>query len=160
MPLFDFVINLKKLNVMNTEPNKQQDEISDYLATAHQMEIEDARQKAKTTRNWLLGIAAILLISELIGIYRAGLGFNNVSLIFLVIEVGLFVGLAIWAMKEPYKAALIGLIAYILLIVVSAVFAGMAAGGAGVLGALLGGIIVKIIIIMALFRQMYVNKKD
>lgn len=63
-------------------------------------------------------------------------------------------------MKQPYKAALAGLIAYFALIVMSAIFAGIAGGATGVLGALLGGIIIKMIIILALIRQMYVNKSE
>lgn len=143
---------------MNNEPNMQEKELSDYLQTSHQLDIEDANDKAKKTRNLLLGIAAIILVGELIGIYRAGISIDIVSLLFLILEVGLFVGLAIWAMKQPYKAALTGLIAYITLIVISAIFAGIAGGATGVLGAILGGVILKIIIILALIRLMYINK--
>lgn len=73
---------------MNSEPNTQEAELSDYLQTSHQMELDDAKEKAKTTRNWLLGIAGIILISELIGAYRAGISMNIVSLFFIIIEVG------------------------------------------------------------------------
>ena len=56
----------------------------------------------------------------------AGVGFPPLAIVIIVVEVGVFVGLAFWTKTKPYTAIIVGLIFFILLWILSIVIASKA----------------------------------
>jgi hypothetical protein len=92
----------------------------------------------------------LIFFWEMIAMFRAGEGVEPVSLVFAVVIGGAFVALGFWTRKKPYSAIVSGLAVFIAYLALVVVVNGMVEGGVGVLKALLGGIIVKIIILVNL----------
>jgi hypothetical protein len=86
----------------------------------------------------------------MIGMYRSGLGFDLYVFIFALVEAGIFLGLAFWTKKKPYTALVLGLVAFIAFILLSMVVNGLVDGSTGVLKAMISGVIIKVVILVAL----------
>ncbi len=136
------------------EPEKQQDVIADYAEGLKQIEIEGYETAVKKARNALFWAGGLYFLWEMIGMYRADLGFDLIWFISAVIEAAIFIGLAFWTKKKPFTAVVTGLIVFLALIILSAVMFGISEGPAGVFKSLISGFIVKILIITNLVRPL------
>lgn len=121
----------------------QEDQLLDFEIQAY----EDGVRKA---RNTLFLIAGLVVASEFISAYASHIDFNGLFIGIVLVEAGIFVGLAFLTKTKPYLAILIGLIAFILLW-------GLAILNAGLKGAF-GGIIFKIVIITYLIKALTAAK--
>ncbi len=126
------------------------DLVADDLEGIRQIEMEGYALAVKKARNALYWTACLLFVSETINWYNTGHQFDPLLLIIVFVEVGLFAGLALWTKKKPYNAVVSGLCAFIGIILLSAVLAGMQEGVGGFFTAMLRGLIFKIIIIIML----------
>lgn len=138
----------------NGHPDQQENVIADYANELKQIEMEGYELAVKKARNALFWAGGLIFLGEMIAMYREGLGFQPVFLVVALVEAGIFIGLAFWTKKKPYSAVLTGLIAFIAIILLAVITNGMAEGSAGVLKALFGGILVKIIILVNLIRPL------
>lgn len=134
----------------NNPPDQQQSVIADYANELKQIEIEGYEQAVRKARNALFWAGGLIFLGEMIAMYGEGLGFQPLLLAIALVEAGIFIGLALWTKKRPYTAVVSGLIAFIGIILFSVIVNGMVDGSAGVLKALFGGIIVKVVILVNL----------
>lgn len=132
-------------NTQNPQAPRE-NEIADYYDGVKQLEMQGHETGIKKARTALFVTAALVLIGELISVSSAGAGFPPLVIAIIAVEVGIFVGLALWTKTKPYTAIMIGLILFILMWVAAiAIY-----GGRGVYS----GIIVKIIIISYLIKSL------
>lgn len=143
-------------NDSNQTPPSQQSEnvIADYASGLQQIQMEGNAMAVKKARNALYWAGGLLFLGEMIAMYRTGLGFDPVIFVIALIEAGIFMGLALWTKKKPYTAVITGLIAFIAVLILSAVFSTMEEGSPGLLKALFSGIIIKVIILVNLIRPL------
>src|ERR1041385_8220788 len=81
------------------------------------IQLEGMQDNIRKSRNALFGVAALYGVSYLILAITAGLP----AVIEGSVVCGLFIGLGLWANKNPYPAVLTGLICFILIIILYAV---------------------------------------
>lgn len=143
---------------METETKTPHEEDSIFDPKLTQLELEDYNSRTRSARNWLFAIGIIFFLGDLLSLYISGVPITASLLVIPAVLAMIFFGLGVWALKQPYKATLTGLIIYLALIVLSAVLSGAVNGAAGVLQALFSGIILKIIILLALFRLLYTTR--
>lgn len=125
------------------QPDKpSEDVISDYYEGVKDLEMQGHETGIKKARNALFITAALLLVSELIQASSTNFEFTPLLIVFIVIEVGIFVGLALWTKSKPYTAIIIGLILFILLWILTIALTDISAA--------FRGILVRIIIIASL----------
>ncbi len=86
--------------------------------------------------------------------YRTSAEFTPLVIGVILVETGIFVALGFFTKSKPYTAIILGLIAFVLIIGFSATIYGLREGSAGVVKALFGGIIVKILIFISLVRPL------
>ncbi len=129
---------------------QQKDVIADYASELQQIEMEGYERAVRKARNALFWAGGLYFFWEMIGMFRSEGSFNLVWFLIAVVEAGIFIGLAFWTKSKPYTAVISGLIYFIGLIILSAFIMAMQEGSLGVLKALFGGIIVKVIIIVNL----------
>ena len=132
----------------------QQDQITDYHADIQQIEMEGYEAVVKKARNALFWAAGLIFAGEMIAMYRALQAFDATVFGIAVLEAAIFVGLALWAKKKPYTAIICGLCAFILFLILSVIINVYAEGSMGIIKALFGGIIVKVLILVALIRPL------
>ncbi|MDQ3111245.1 MAG: hypothetical protein M3R17_15255 [Bacteroidota bacterium] len=101
------------------------------------IKLEGMHDNIKKSRNALFGVAALYGVSYIILALQIGWP----AIIEGSILCGIFIGLGLWANKNPYPAVLTGLILFILFIIISAI---------GNPVSIIGGIIWKIIILTAM----------
>lgn len=134
----------------NKNPDQQENVISEYANELKQIEMEGYEMAVRKARNALFWAGGLIFLGEMISMFRQGLGFQPILLLIALAEAAIFIGLAFWTKKKPYTAVVTGLIAFIGIILLGAIVNGMIKGSAGVLKALFGGIIVKVIILVNL----------
>ena len=135
-------------------PPNTENPISDYADELKQLEIQSYETGVKKARNALFWTGGLFFAWEMIGMMQADAGFDPLIFGFALVEAGIFVALALWTKKKPHTAVVTGLIVFIGFIILSVIFNGIAEGSEGVMKALIGGIVVKIIILVTLFKAL------
>lgn len=136
------------------ENQPQENLITDYHADIRQIEIEGYELVVKKARNALFWAGGLIFAGELFSVWKSGGELTPLIIGIALFEAAVFIALALYTKKKPYTAIVLGLIAFIVVIILSVVFNGMNEGGEGVLKALFSGIIVKIFIVVALVRPL------
>jgi energy-coupling factor transporter transmembrane protein EcfT len=136
-------------NAASTEVN----EVTDYLSDIRHIEMEGYEQGIRKARNSLFWAAGLLFFWEMIALIRAG-EFEPISFGFAVVIAGIFIALGLWTKKKPYTAIITGIVVFIAHWLLAIVFNGMAYGAEGVGKAIIGGIIIRIIIMVNLIRSL------
>jgi predicted neutral ceramidase superfamily lipid hydrolase len=93
-----------------TDPQPPQDEIADYYDGVKKLELEGYETGIKKARNALFVAAFLVLLGEVISVAGAGVPFTPLMAVILAVEVGLFIGLALWTKTKPYTAIICGII--------------------------------------------------
>lgn len=132
----------------------EQDVISKLASDLRNEEIEGYQKGMKKARTALYVAAAIVFISEMIAMARAGEGFDAISFGFAFVVSGIFIALALWTKKKPYTAVVTGLTVYLAYVLLVVFVNGMLDGGIGYFQAIVGGIIWKIFIIVNLIAPL------
>lgn len=96
------------------EPSKE-NEIADYYEGVKQVEMQGYETGIKKARNALFVTAALVLVGEIIVATSAGIELSPLLIGIIVIETGIFIGLAFWTKSKPYTAIITGLILFILM---------------------------------------------
>ncbi len=135
-------------------PGKEKNVIADYADELRQIEMESYETAVKKARNALFWTAGLVFLGEMISMLRSETGFDPIIFVIALFEAGIFVALALWTKKKPYTAVVTGLIAFLGIIALSAVAFGILEGAAGVMKALISGIIVKVIILVTLIKAL------
>jgi len=146
-------------NTLPGNPAPQEDIFAEYSDGVRQLEMDSYRTAVRKARNALFVAGGLLILGEIISIFRQPELQNDGSLLGIVIAIaaiegGIFFALGLWTSKKPYTAIIIGLIAFIGVIIFSAVVNGYTDGGAGVLSALFSGILIKVLILINLIRPL------
>jgi uncharacterized membrane protein len=128
-------------------------EVTDYLSDVRQIEMEGYEERVRKARNALFWTAGLLFFWEMIGLIRAD-DFEALAVGFALLIAGIFIGLALWTKKKPYTAIIIGIVVFIAHWLLAIVVNGIIDGAAGAVKAVIGGIILRIIIIVNLFRPL------
>ncbi|MCP9752202.1 hypothetical protein [Ferruginibacter sp. HRS2-29] len=136
------------------DPQPPQDLIADYHADIRQIEIEGYELGVKKARNALFWAGGLFFAGEMIAMYRSLQEFNWIVFVIALVEAGLFIALGLYTRKKPYTAIVLGLILFIGLILLGAVFSFIEGGTENILRAIFGGILVKILILLALIRPL------
>ncbi|MBK7884648.1 MAG: hypothetical protein IPJ81_13345 [Chitinophagaceae bacterium] len=141
------------MNVNEQTPANNND-IAEFHDQIREIELEGYELRVKKARNALFWAAGLIFAGEMIAMIR-GIGqFDTSIFITALIESGIFILLALWTRKKPYTAILAGLITFITFIILAVVINTLAFGAEGALRAIVGGIIVKIVILVALIRPL------
>ena len=135
-------------------PNKEENPIADYADELKQIEMLGYETAVRKARNALFWTAGLVFLGEMIGMMRSDAGFDPIIFGIALVEAGIFIALALWTKKKPYTAIVTGLIVFIGFIFLTVVINGMAEGSAGVMKALVSGIIVKVIILVTLIKAL------
>ena len=132
----------------NQNINEPQSEnvISDYYEGVKKLEMEGHESGIKKARNALFITAGLFLLWEVIGIAMLDGPVPLLTYVIIAAEVGVFIALGFWTKTKPYSAIIVGLIVFVLLWVAAIAMVGMKAA--------YGGIIVRIIILVALFNAL------
>ena len=156
-----YSIKLDAKSKIIMEPNHEippqvikQDQITEYHADIRQIELEGYELGVKKARNALFWAAGLILLGEIITYARSAGEGEALGIAIIILIVGTFFGLALWTKKKPYTAIVMGIVAFIVYILLVVVINGIADGAEGVLKALFGGIIVKVLILVALIRPL------
>jgi hypothetical protein len=110
-------------------------------------------------RNALLITAGLVLLSELIGVYRNG-GIHPIILLIVAGGVGKFIILALWAKRKPFNAVLAGLMTFISINIFAAVVYTFEEeiGFSGGLKILSDGLLLKTLTLLTLILALSNNK--
>jgi len=128
-------------------PNEEgKNEITDYFEGVKQLELQSYESGIKNARTALFVTAALLFVGELISAAVSDVPLTALFWIIMVIQSGIFVGLAFWTKTKPYAAVIVGLVFFILLWISAILVSGFQGA--------IGGIIVKIIIIVYLVKAL------
>lgn len=130
----------------NTTPQEEKKEnvISDYYDGVKKLDMQGYETGIRKARNALYVTAGLLLLGEILSMSMSNLEWTPLVIGIVVLEVGIFVGLALWTKTKPYSAIITGLILFILYWIAGIVLTGGQAA--------YSGIIVKIIIIVNLVQ--------
>jgi hypothetical protein len=151
--IIEFLHLYPKATIMssqNDHPDQQKDIIADYANEIQQIQMEGNERSIRKARNALFWAGGLIFFWEMIAMFRASEGVEPVSIVFAIAISGAFVALGFWTRKKPYTAIVSGLAVFIAYLALVVVINGMVEGSVGVLKALLGGIIVKVIILVNL----------
>jgi len=129
-------------NQNDDTPPKSENEIADYYEGMKKMELEGYQTGIKKARNALFVTAALLLVGEIISAASSGLEITPLLIGIVVVEVGAFIGLALWTKTKPFTAIITGLILFVLLWVAAIVYVSPDAA--------YKGIVIRIVIIVNL----------
>lgn len=135
-------------------PAPQQDLVTNHLNEIEEFEVEGYEAVVRKARNALFWAGGLIFAGEMISMFQMVGGFDPYIFGIGVLEAGVFIGLAFYTRKKPHLAIVIGLIAFCLIILISATLSAMTMGIEGLLKSLVGGIIVKIAILIALIRPL------
>lgn len=119
-------------------------EITEYYEGVRQLEMQSYESGIKNARMALFVTGALLFAGELISAAISEAPFTFLFWIIILIQSGVFVALGFWTKTRPYAAIVTGLIFFILIWILAMAFSGFRGA--------LGGIIVKIIIIVYLAK--------
>lgn len=135
-----------------TEPEpKSENAISDYYDGVKKLEMQGHENGIKKARTALFVTAGLFLLAEAIAIGRAGIPISELPPLYYAIvmaEVGGFIGLALWTKTKPYTAIIVGLILFFLL------WGIVVATSEDTAKAIVGGIIIKIVILVNLISAL------
>jgi hypothetical protein len=138
----------------NLSPGNQENPIADYADELKQIEMQGYETAVRKARNALFWTAGLFFLGEMIAMMRTDTGFDPVVFGVALVEAGIFIALALWTKKKPHTAVVTGLIVFIGLNILSVVVNGMTDGSEGVMKALIGGIVVKVIILVTLIKAL------
>lgn len=138
----------------NQSQQPQEDLISEYVNEMREMDMEYSQHSVKKARNALYVVAVLVFIAEMIAMFMSDEGFNYLTLIIAILEAGIFVALALWTKRKPYTAIITGITAYIGLILLAVAYSGYIDGAEAAIKAAVSGIIVKIAILVTLFKAL------
>jgi hypothetical protein len=133
-------------------PGNEESPIADYVDEMRQLEMQGYETAVRKARNALFWTAGLIFLGEMIAMFRLGQGFDPIIFVIALVEAGIFIGLALWTKRKPHTAVVTGLIVFASIIILSAVLSGMTDGTEAVVKSLLGGIIVKVIILVTLIK--------
>lgn len=139
----------------NTNPqevkNESENVISDYYDGVKKLDMQGYETGIKKARNALFITAGLYLLWEIIAVSRAGISFSDLPASYfaiVVVEVGGFVGLALWTKSKPHTAIIVGIILFVLLWILAVALSEDKGK------AIVSGIIVKIIILVNLISAL------
>lgn len=132
----------------------KEDLISDYVSELRQSDMEQHERAIKKARNTLYLVSVLMFIGELVGMLVSEEGYSHIGLVIALLEAGIFVALAAWTRRKPYSAIVGGLIAFIGIHTLGFAINLYAGDMGGALKALLGGIIIKILVLVTLFQAL------
>jgi hypothetical protein len=137
----------------NQVPDPAAGEIAAYNDEIVTIQKEGYELVVKKARNALFWAAGLMLFWEIIGMLRND-GFEPITFSIALALSGIFVGLALWTKKKPFTAIILGLVVFVAHWVLAIVSYGVVFGAAGVGKAIIGGIVVRIIILINLIRPL------
>jgi len=133
------------------EQKPAENEISDYYEGVKKSEMEGHENGIKKARTALFVTAGLFLLGEAIAIGRSGIPISALPPIYYAIviaEVGGFIGLALWTKTKPYTAIIVGLILFFL------IWGFVVATSEDPGKAIIGGIIIKVVILVNLISAL------
>ena len=92
--------------IPENQPKPAENEIADYYEGVKKQEMKGHETGIRKARNALFAAAALLLLGEIISATASGVPFTPLLIGIIVVEVGLFVALALWTKTKPYTAIL------------------------------------------------------
>jgi len=122
----------------------EKNEITEYYEGVKQLEMQGYESGIKNARTALFVTAALLFAGELISAAISEIPFTFLFWIIILIQSGVFVALGFWTKTRPYAAIITGLVFFILIWALAIALSGFKGA--------LGGIIVKVIIIVYLAK--------
>ena len=125
---------------------KSEHEIADYYEGVKKLEMQGHESGIKSARNALFVTAGLLLLGEVVSASMLNVPWTPFMIAFVVAEVGVFVGLALWTKYKPYTAIIVGLILFVLIWIASIATVGGKA--------IYSGILVKLIILYFLIKAL------
>lgn len=143
----------------NIEELPEQDVITNYTADEELIEMQGYNAAIRKARNALFWAGGLVFAGEMLYMFQALGTFNNLIFMIALVEAAVFILLAFYTKKKPYTAIVGGLIAYVIVLALGVYGNGINDGIEGVLKALFGGIIVKVLIFVALIRPLSDAKK-
>ena len=141
-------------NETSGQPENFENKIADFHDEVRQIELEGYEQRVRKARNALFWAGGLVLLGEIIGLATAGVEPNLVGIAIITFIVASFIILAIWTKKKPYTAIIAGICVFCLYILLNTLGYYYLEGGAGILKGIFGGIIIKILILVALIRPL------
>ena len=125
---------------------RSENEIADYVAGLKQMEMQGYEKGVRKARTALFVTAGLILVGELLSVSISGLSFTPLVIGIVLVESGIFVGLAFWTKQKPFAAIIIGLVIFVGLWALSIAVSGFKGA--------IGRVIVRIIIISYLISAL------
>lgn len=135
---------------MSDDQNQQQsneegkNEITEYYEGVKQLEMQGHETGIRNARTALFVTAALLFAGELITAAISEAPFTFLFWVIILIQSGVFVALGFWTKTRPYAAIVTGLVFFVLIWILAIALSGFQGA--------LGGIIVKVIIIVYLAK--------
>lgn len=123
------------------------DEIASIQREGHELVVKKAR-------NALFWAAGLIFFGELLTMLRDSEGFDPVTFFMALAISGIFIGLALWTKKKPYTAIIVGIIVFIGYWALGIISYGIILGAEGIGRAIIGGIIIRIVILINLIRPL------
>jgi hypothetical protein len=142
------------VNKISEQPESTGNQIADYHDEIRQIELEEYELTVKKARNALFWAAGLVSLGEIIGYARSGTEPDLLGITIIVAIVAAFIILALWTKKRPYTAIIMGIIVFCLYILLNTIAFAYIEGATGILKGIFGGIIVKILILVALIRPL------
>lgn len=137
---------------MENKENLEQDLITKEMEELRAIQLEGNKRMVTKARNALFWSAGLFFIGEMLAMARDG--FDVYGLIFVLFVAAIFISLALYTQKKPYTAVVLGIIFFIGYILLVATLNAYVYGAEEFLKAIFGGIIIKIIILVNLFRAL------
>lgn len=137
----------------NQTPDPASGEIAAYHDEIAQIQQEGYEEGIRKARNSLYWAGGLIFFWEIVGLIRLG-GFDGFVFAFATIIAGIFIALAFWTKKKPYTAIILGIIAFVAHWLIVIAINGMVDGGEGFLKGIMGGIIIRIVILINLIRPL------
>jgi hypothetical protein len=157
IPVTIYVIKSFNAMEINKIPEPTEDtvnQIADYHDEIRQIELEGYELTVKKARNALFWAAGLVSLGEIIGYARSGIEPDLLGIIIVAVIVAAFIMLALWTKKRPYTAIIMGIVVFCLYILLNVIAFAYIEGATGILKGIFGGIIVKILILVALIRPL------
>lgn len=136
-----------------TTPSEgEENVIASYHNDMREVELAGYKTGVRKARNALYWTGALVFLGEMFAMFVRPGEFNIYVVIIALFEAAIFVTLALWTKRKPYTAIVAGLIAFIGIILISAVINTYVDGGVGFVKSLFSGFIVKIVILLYLVK--------
>lgn len=141
-------------NIQSATSQDQLHEVAEYHDQIRKIELEGYELVVKKARTALFWAGGLIVFWELVGIFREGGSPDPIGMGIMLAIAGTFVGLALWTKKKPYTAIILGLVAFLAHWLFAIIINGYLYGGEGILKGIIGGIIIRIFILVALIRPL------